>query len=188
MLVTATVVGLLTGFLGVGGGFLVVPALLLALAPAHAPTPPAPRWSSSRITSAAALAARAGVGSAPDWGVVLVLTVASALGRGRRRPARRPRRHRTLSDRASPSWCSRVAAYTAARALPALVLTSSPSLALTALTHERTSHEHHDHPPHQRPDSPTPSTPPPGFRPGPLGASASGSPTTPSSSPACGCC
>ena len=31
VLVTATVVGLLTGFLGVGGGFLVVPALLLAL-------------------------------------------------------------------------------------------------------------------------------------------------------------
>src|SRR5690606_13428683 len=32
VLVTATAVGLLTGFLGVGGGFLVVPALLLALA------------------------------------------------------------------------------------------------------------------------------------------------------------
>ena len=32
VLVTATVVGLLTGFLGVGGGFLVVPALLVALA------------------------------------------------------------------------------------------------------------------------------------------------------------
>ena len=31
VLVTATAVGLLTGFLGVGGGFLVVPALLLAL-------------------------------------------------------------------------------------------------------------------------------------------------------------
>ena len=32
VLITATAVGLLTGFLGVGGGFLVVPALLLALA------------------------------------------------------------------------------------------------------------------------------------------------------------
>src|SRR3546814_10010687 len=32
VLLTATVVGALTGFLGVGGGFLVVPALLLALA------------------------------------------------------------------------------------------------------------------------------------------------------------
>ncbi len=32
VLVTATTVGLLTGFLGVGGGFLVVPALVLALA------------------------------------------------------------------------------------------------------------------------------------------------------------
>jgi uncharacterized membrane protein YfcA len=32
VLITATAVGLLTGFLGVGGGFLVVPALTLALA------------------------------------------------------------------------------------------------------------------------------------------------------------
>lgn len=32
MLLTATVVGRLIGFLGVGGGFLVVPALMLALA------------------------------------------------------------------------------------------------------------------------------------------------------------
>ena len=31
MVVTATAVGLLTGFFGVGGGFVVVPALVLAL-------------------------------------------------------------------------------------------------------------------------------------------------------------
>ena len=42
--VTATLVGLLTGFLGVGGGFLVVPALVLALVGAPPSTPPAPPW------------------------------------------------------------------------------------------------------------------------------------------------
>ena len=45
VLVTATVVGLLTGFLGVGGGFLVVPALVLGPGPARWSTPPAPPWS-----------------------------------------------------------------------------------------------------------------------------------------------
>ncbi|WP_310528411.1 sulfite exporter TauE/SafE family protein, partial [Nocardioides sp.] len=77
VLVTATVVGLLTGFLGVGGGFLVVPALLLALA---LPLPYAAGTSLVviTITSAAALATRAGVGSTPDWGDFLVLTRASA--------------------------------------------------------------------------------------------------------------
>ena len=43
---TATGVGLLTGFLGVGGGFLVVPALVLALGLPWS-TPPARRWWSS---------------------------------------------------------------------------------------------------------------------------------------------
>ena len=47
VLVTATAVGLLTGFLGVGGGFLVVPALLRRPQPADGATPPAPRSSSS---------------------------------------------------------------------------------------------------------------------------------------------
>ena len=78
VLITATAVGLLTGFLGVGGGFLVVPALLLALA---LPMQYAAGTSLVviTITSAAALAVRAGVGASPDWGVVLALTAASAL-------------------------------------------------------------------------------------------------------------
>ncbi len=65
VLITATVVGLLTGFLGVGGGFLVVPILLLALA---LPMEYAAGTSLVVITltSAAALAVRAGVGPAPD--------------------------------------------------------------------------------------------------------------------------
>ena len=119
MLVTATLVGLLTGFLGVGGGFLVVPALLLALA---LPMQYAAGTSLVviTITSAAALATRAGVGSAPDWGVVLVLTLASALAAvaGAR-----------IADRVDTRRLSgaftvlvlAVAGYTAARALPALL-------------------------------------------------------------------
>ncbi len=119
MLITATVVGLLTGFLGVGGGFLVVPALLLALA---LPMEYAAGTSLVVITltSAAALAVRAGVGSAPDWGLVLVLTAVAALGGflGAR-----------LADRIDTNRLSAaftvlvlvVAVYTAAQALPALV-------------------------------------------------------------------
>lgn len=79
VLVTATAVGLLTGFLGVGGGFLVVPALLLALA---LPMRHAAGTSLVviTITSAAALAIRAGVGATPDWTLVTALTATSAIG------------------------------------------------------------------------------------------------------------
>lgn len=118
VLVTATAVGLLTGFLGVGGGFLVVPGLLVALA---LPLPYAAGTSLVviTITSAAALATRAGVGSAPDWGVVLLLTLASAL-------AAVAGAH--IADRADTRRLSgaftvlvlTVAGYTASQALPAL--------------------------------------------------------------------
>ncbi len=79
VLVTATAVGFLTGFLGVGGGFLVVPALVLALA---LPMTYAAGTSLVVIalTSAAALAVRAGVGTSPDWTLVTTLTAASAAG------------------------------------------------------------------------------------------------------------
>ncbi len=118
VLVTATVVGLLTGFLGVGGGFLVVPALVLALS---VPMEYAVGTSLVVITltSAVALAVRSGVGATPDWGVVLALTAASAGGGllGAR-----------VADRADTRKLSAaftvlvlgVAGYTAARALPAL--------------------------------------------------------------------
>ncbi|WP_203336219.1 sulfite exporter TauE/SafE family protein [Nocardioides limicola] len=78
VLVAATAVGLLTGFLGVGGGFLVVPALLMALALPM-------RYAAGTalvviaITSTSALAVRTGVGVAPDWGPVLVLAAAAAV-------------------------------------------------------------------------------------------------------------
>jgi len=119
VLVTATVVGLLTGFLGVGGGFLVVPALLLALA---LPLPYAAGTSLVviTITSAAALATRAGVGTAPDWGVVLVLTLASALAAvaGTRLADRMDTRRLSA---AFTVLVLAVAGYTATQALPALL-------------------------------------------------------------------
>jgi uncharacterized protein len=119
VLVTATAVGLLTGFLGVGGGFLVVPALVLALA---LPMQYAAGTSLVviTVTSASALAVRAGVGSSPDWGVVLTLTLASVVGgvAGARLAARADT---TRLFAAFTVLVLGVAVYTAARALPALV-------------------------------------------------------------------
>ncbi|MGN0065100.1 MAG: TSUP family transporter [Nocardioides sp.] len=119
VLVTATAVGLLTGFLGVGGGFLVVPALLLAL---HLPLRQATSTSLVviTVTSLVALAGRAGSGVAPDWGVVAVLTVASCaaalVGTALAR--------RTDTSRLSGAFTVLVlvvAGTTASQALPALV-------------------------------------------------------------------
>jgi len=118
VLVTATVVGLLTGFLGVGGGFLVVPALLLALG---LPMEYAAGTSLVVITmtSAVALAVRAGTGISPDWWLVLVLTTASAAGAvAGARLASRTDTHRLHI--AFTVLVLAVAVYTAARAFPAL--------------------------------------------------------------------
>ena len=118
VLVTATAVGLLTGFLGVGGGFLVVPALVLALA---LPMEYAAGTSLVviTITSAAALAVRAGTGTHPDWGLVLALTAASATGGvlGARLAARADTRRLSA---AFSGLIVAVAVATAAQALPAL--------------------------------------------------------------------
>lgn len=118
VLITATVVGLLTGFLGVGGGFLVVPALLLALA---LPMEYAAGTSLVVITmtSAVALAVRAGAGVAPDWWLVLVLTAASAAGAvaGARLASRTDTRRLQV---AFTVLVLAVAVYTAVRAFPAL--------------------------------------------------------------------
>ncbi|HYJ69779.1 MAG TPA: TSUP family transporter [Nocardioidaceae bacterium] len=119
MLVAATAVGLLTGFLGVGGGFLVVPALVLALA---MPMTYAAGTSLVVITltSVAALAVRAGVGVTPDWALVAALTAASAAGgvAGARLAAR------VDTSKLSAAFTVLVlgvAAYTATQALPALI-------------------------------------------------------------------
>lgn len=117
-LVAATAVGVLTGLLGVGGGFLVVPALTLALAmsPVYAA---GTSLVVITVTSAAALAVRAGVGPAPDWGVVAALTTAAAVG------AFAGAQHAARADTSRLSAAFTVlvlgvAGYTAARALPAL--------------------------------------------------------------------
>jgi uncharacterized membrane protein YfcA len=68
-------IGFLTGFLGVGGGFVIVPALVLALG---FPMPRAVGTSLLVIAlnAAVALAARAGTGSF-DWDVIVPFTVAA---------------------------------------------------------------------------------------------------------------
>lgn len=119
VLVAATAVGLLTGFLGVGGGFLIVPAFALVLA-----MPMRYAVGTSLVvitlTSAAALAVRTGVGVTPDWTPVLVLTTVSALSSvaGARFAARVDTRHLSA---AFTALVLGVAIYTAARAFPALV-------------------------------------------------------------------
>ena len=118
VLVTATVVGLLTGFLGVGGGFLVGPALVLALG-----LPMAYAAGTSlvviTITSASALAVRAGTGAHPSWGLVALLTAVAVAGgwAGARLTAR------TDTSKLQAAFALLlllVAGYTAWRALPAL--------------------------------------------------------------------
>ena len=119
VLITATTVGLLTGFLGVGGGFLVVPALLVALA---LPMEYAAGTSLVviTITSISALAVRAGTGPSPDWGTVFALTAASAVAAvAGAHLADRVNTNRLQS--AFTVLVLAVAAYTTTQALPALI-------------------------------------------------------------------
>ena len=116
----ATGVGLITGFFGVGGGFVVVPALVLVLGfdmPAAAGT----SLVVIAVNSATALAARAGHASLTlDWpltGTFAAAAVIGALAGG------------SLAGRASPQRLSAaftvlvvlVAGYTLTRSLPGLV-------------------------------------------------------------------
>lgn len=118
VLATATVVGLLTGFLGVGGGFLVVPALVLALG-----LPMAYAVGTSlvviTITSASALAVRAGSGAHPAWDLVALLIVVAIAGSwaGAKLAARADT---SKLQTAFTALLVLVAIYTAGRALPAL--------------------------------------------------------------------
>lgn len=115
----ATGVGLLTGFFGVGGGFVIVPALVLALGfgmPAAVGT----SLLIISVNSAAALAARLGEGVHLDWPLLGVFTLAALAGTlaGNR-----------VASRVSPSRLTAaftalliaVAAYTLSRSLPALL-------------------------------------------------------------------
>ncbi len=119
VLATATVVGLLTGFLGVGGGFLVVPALMLVLS-----TPIRYAVGTSlvviTVTSAAALVVRVGSAAHPDWILVAALTTASAVAAvvGARLAKRVDTRHLSM---AFTALVLVVAVYTATQAVPALI-------------------------------------------------------------------
>jgi len=79
LLLTATAVGLLTGFFGVGGGFAVVPALVLVL---RLPMPVAVGTSLVVITinSASALVSRLGQDVTLDWALIGSFTVAAVVG------------------------------------------------------------------------------------------------------------
>lgn len=78
VVVSGTIVGLLTGFFGVGGGFVIVPALILALG---FTMPEAVGTSLLVITinSAVALTTRLQAGSI-EWGTIIPFTIASLLG------------------------------------------------------------------------------------------------------------
>ncbi len=79
LVAAATGVGLLTGFFGVGGGFVVVPVLVLLL---RLPMAGAVATSLLVVTlnSATALASRLGHGVALDWSVVWLFTAGAVLG------------------------------------------------------------------------------------------------------------
>lgn len=74
----AVAVGLVTGFFGVGGGFVIVPALVVALG-YDVPTATATSLPVIAVNSAAALAERAAPSALP-WEVVLPFGVAAAVG------------------------------------------------------------------------------------------------------------
>jgi len=118
VLVAAVLVGLMTGFFGVGGGFLVVPALVLVL---DFPMPVAVGTSLLviAINSGTSLVARAGGGIDIDWTVIGVFTAAAVIGSllGARIATRA--RPETLRI-AFAVLIIAVGLYTAARSIPAL--------------------------------------------------------------------
>jgi uncharacterized protein len=75
----ATGVGLLTGFFGVGGGFVIVPALVLALG-FDMPAAVGTSLLVIAINSASALAARLGGQVSLDWPLLVVFTAAALAG------------------------------------------------------------------------------------------------------------
>jgi uncharacterized membrane protein YfcA len=78
VLVAGTIVGFITGFFGVGGGFVVVPALVLAL-DFEMPEAVGTSLLVIAINSAVALAGRVGT-TTIDWGVAAPFTIAALLG------------------------------------------------------------------------------------------------------------
>ena len=115
----ATGVGLITGFFGVGGGFVIVPALVLVLG-FDMPAAAATSLVVIAIDSAAAIAARAAHGGmALNWTITVIFAaaaIAGTLAGGRLAGRVSPRRLST----AFTLLVIGVAVYTLARSLPAL--------------------------------------------------------------------
>jgi uncharacterized membrane protein YfcA len=114
----ATGVGLITGFFGVGGGFVIVPALVLALG-FDMGTAVGTSLLVIAISSAAALASRAGSGLHLDWALTGVFTAAAIAGTlaGKRVADRVSGRALTT---AFAFLLAALAVYMLARSLPAL--------------------------------------------------------------------
>ena len=115
----ATGVGLLTGFFGVGGGFVIVPALVLALG-FDMPTAVGTSLLVISVNSATALTARLGEGIHLDWPLIGVFILAALTGTlAGNRVASRVSAARLTA--AFTLLLVVVAAYTLARSLPALL-------------------------------------------------------------------
>lgn len=79
LLTTATAVGPLTGFFGVGGGFALVPALVVALG-FSMPVAVGTSLLVIAVNSVTALAARAHLATELDWPLIATFTAAAVLG------------------------------------------------------------------------------------------------------------
>ncbi len=115
----ATAVGLLTGFFGVGGGFVIVPALVLALG-FEMPAAIGTSLLVIAINSVAALAARSGSHVHLDWPLLATFTAAALAGTfaGHRIASRIDASRLTA---AFTILLAAVAVYSLCRSLPGLV-------------------------------------------------------------------
>jgi len=115
----ATGVGLLTGFFGVGGGFVIVPALVLALG-FEMPAAVGTSLLVIAVNSASALTARLGGGVSLDWRLLGVFTLAALVGAlAGNRVASRVSASRLTA--AFTGLLIAVAVYSLCRSLPALM-------------------------------------------------------------------
>jgi uncharacterized membrane protein YfcA len=118
IVIAATVVGLVTGFFGVGGGFVVVPALVLALG-FDMPAAVGTSLLVIAINSASALLSRLGTHVSVGYALVITFTVAAVAGAiAGSRIASKIRPGRLAA--AFAVLMIVIALYTAARSIPAL--------------------------------------------------------------------
>jgi uncharacterized protein len=118
VVLAASMVGLVTGFFGVGGGFVVVPALVLALG-FDMPVAVGTSLLVIAINSASSLLSRIGTHTVIDPGLVIAFTAAAIAGTlAGSRIASKVRPERLVG--AFALLMIAVAVYTAARSIPAL--------------------------------------------------------------------